>query len=67
VIVHVGEAVLKALAVAAEGKAEAAIAFPDGRRHRSLVDPVRPALERLGIIVYWVREDGTVRAEHPAD
>ena len=64
--VHVGEAVLKALAVVAEGKARAAIAFPDGRRHRSLVEPVRPALERLEITVFWVREDGTVRVE-PAD
>ena len=64
--VHVGEAVLKALAVVAEGKAHAAIALPDGRRHRSLVEPVRPALERLEITVFWVREDGTVRVE-PAD
>ena len=60
--VHVGEAVLKALAIAAEGKARAAIAFPDGRRHRSIVDPVRPALDRLGITVFWVSEDGAVSA-----
>lgn len=58
-----GEAVFKALAVVAEGKARAAIAFPDSRRHRSLVEPVRPALERLEITVFWVREDGTVRVE----
>ena len=65
--VHVGEAVLKALAVVAEGKAQAAIAFPDGRRHRSVVAPVRPALGRLGITVFWVTEDGTVSAEGPPD
>jgi hypothetical protein len=58
--VHVGEAVLKALAVVAEGKAQAAIAFPDGRRHHLIIDPVRPALDRLGITVFWVSEDGAV-------
>ena len=47
-------------------KARAAIAFPDGRRHRSLVEPVRIALERLEITVFWIREDGTVSVE-PAD
>ncbi len=26
----------------------------DGRHHRSVVAPVRPALGRLGIIVFWV-------------
>ena len=58
--VHVGEAVLKALAVVAEGKAQAAIAFPESRRHHLIVDPVRPALDRLGITVFWVSEDGVV-------
>jgi hypothetical protein len=38
--VHVGEAVLKALAVVAGGRARAAIALPDTRRHRSMVGPV---------------------------
>jgi hypothetical protein len=65
--VHIGEAVLKALAVVAGGKAQAALAFPDGRRHRSVVAPVWPALERLGITVFWVGEDGEVGVEAPAD
>ena len=65
--VHVGEAVLKALAVVAHGEAQAAVAFPDGRRHRSVVAPVRPALGRLGITVFWVSEDGAVSVEAPAD
>jgi len=64
--VHVGEAVLKALAVVAQGKAQAAVAFPGGRRHRAVVAPVRPALERLGITVFWVGEDGAVSVEAPA-
>jgi hypothetical protein len=61
--VHVGEAVLKALAVVAAGKARAAIALPDGPRHRSMVSPVRAALGRLGITVFWVGDDGTVSAD----
>ena len=63
--VHVGEAVLKALAVAAERKARSAIAFPNSRRHRSLVAPIRTPLERLGITLFWVDEDGTVSANEP--
>jgi hypothetical protein len=65
--VHVGEALLKALAVVSEGRAQAGIAFPDSRRHRSIVAPVRPALDRLGITVFWVSENGRVSAEGPAD
>jgi hypothetical protein len=65
--VHVGEALLKALAVVADGRAQAGIAFPDSRRHRSVVAPVRPALDQLGITVFWVSEDGRVSAEGPAD
>jgi hypothetical protein len=65
--VHVGEAVLKALAVVTQGKAQAAVAFPVSRRHRSVVAPVRPALGRLGITVFWVGEDGAVNVEAPAD
>jgi hypothetical protein len=63
VFTHVGEAVLKALRVVATGRAQAAIALPDSRNHRSQVEPIRVALRRLGIIVFWVREDGTVSAE----
>ena len=58
--VHVGEAVLKALAVVAEGRAQAAIAFSDARSHRLIVDPVKPVLNRLGIRVFWMGEDWAV-------
>jgi hypothetical protein len=63
--VHVGEAVLKALAVVAAGRARAAIALPDTRRHRSMVGPVQAALRLLRITVFWVGEDGTVSADEP--
>jgi len=61
--VHVGEAVLKALAVVAAGKARAAIALPDTPRHCAMVSPVRAAQERLGITMFWVGADGTVNAD----
>jgi hypothetical protein len=61
VFTHVGEAVLKALRVIAADRAHAAIAFPDNHDHRAEVELVRPALQRLGIIVFWVQEDGTVQ------
>lgn len=58
--VHVGEAVLTALRVVAAGTARAAVAFPDTPRHRAQAGAIEPVLHRLGITVYWVREDGTV-------
>jgi hypothetical protein len=60
---HVGEAVLKALRVIAADRALAAIAFPDNRDHHAEVDLIRRALQRIGIIVFWVRENGTVQTE----
>ena len=64
---HVGEAVLKALAVVVASKAHAAVALADSRRHRSLVDLVRLALDRLGITVFWVGEGGAVSNKGAAD
>lgn len=63
VFTHVGEAVLKALRVVASGRAHPAVALPDNRDHRSEIALVRPALQRLGIIVFWVTEDGSVSIE----
>jgi hypothetical protein len=60
---HVAKAVLKALRVASAGNARAAIAFPDNGDHRAEVELVRVALQRAGIIVFWVSEEGTVRVE----
>jgi hypothetical protein len=54
-------------AVVAGSEAQAAIACPDSRRYRQLVEPLQSALERLEITVIWVRKDGTVGVEHPAD
>ena len=61
---HVGQAVLKALQVVAAGDACAAVAFPDGPDHRSEAGAVQPVLERIGIKVFWVSEDGTVTTDN---
>jgi hypothetical protein len=60
---RVGEALLTALAVASRDSAQAAIAVPDIRLYHSVADPVLPALHRLGIIVFWVGEDGTLKED----
>lgn len=58
---RIGEALLTALAVASRDSAQAAIAVPDIRLYHSVADPVLPALHRLGIIVFWVGEDRTLK------
>jgi hypothetical protein len=63
VFTHVGEAILKALQFVSAGRAQAAIALPDNDKHRTQVGRIRVALRRLGIIVFWVREDGAVTME----
>lgn len=60
---RIGEALLTALAVASRDSAQAAIALPDVPRHHSVADPILPALHQLGIIVFWVGEDGTARED----
>lgn len=42
-----------------------ALALPDNEGHRAVVEPVRPALARLGIAVFWVREDLGVSLDDP--
>ena len=60
---HVAKAVLKALRVASTGNAQAAVAFPDNSDHRAEVELVRVALQRAGIVVFWVSDEGKVRVE----
>jgi hypothetical protein len=43
----------------------AAMAFPDIDAYRNRVEPLGPALGRLGISVMWVAEDGAVAVESP--
>jgi Holliday junction resolvase-like predicted endonuclease len=48
---------------AGSGQFAAAIAFHDDARHRRYVDPLRPALDRLGIGVFWVTPPNAVTVE----
>jgi len=59
---HVAEAVYKALKLLSESPDTlVAIALPDNKSHRTHVERVEPALERLGIGAFWVSEDGNVK------
>jgi len=60
---HVGKAVLKALRVVSAGEAQGAIALPGNDDHRSEVRRVADALAQLGVVVFWVTEDGAVAVD----
>lgn len=60
---HVSRAVFKAMAVTSTGKATGAVALPDERHHRHWIGQVATALERLGIVVFWVRPDRSVEVQ----
>jgi hypothetical protein len=60
---HVAKAILKALRVVSGGEARAAVALPDNENHREEVEKVRAPLMALGIEIFWVSTDGTVKAE----
>lgn len=60
---HVGVAILRALRVTSAGVAHAGVAFPDNAAHRREVGAVTTALEKLGIVVFWVCPDRRVTVE----
>lgn len=62
---HVGVAVVRALRWASLGEARAALAFPDNPHHRRQVDPIAPALEQVGIGVFWVTAERYVQLASP--
>lgn len=62
---HIGVAVVRALRWASSGIAHPALAFPDNRHHRDRVEAIAPALERLGIGIFWVSEDHEVILQAP--
>lgn len=62
---HVGVAVVRALRWASLGAARPALAFPDNPHHRGQVDPIVPALDRVGIGVFWVSANHQVRLASP--
>lgn len=60
---HVSVAVVRAMRVASAGEADAALALPASKFHRVEIGHIAPALQRLGIQVYWVGSDHSV-AQH---
>lgn len=64
---HVGVAVVRALRWASAGEVQPALAFPDNEHHRGQVGPISPSLEKVGIGVFWVSEDGRARLTAPWD
>jgi hypothetical protein len=67
VSVHVAEAVFKSIAVLSRTDRAwcAGIALPDTPFHSKRISLVRPVLERLGVLLFWVRADMSVRCEGP--
>lgn len=63
VLTHVSVAILRALHVASAGTSTAAVALPADAAHRRRVDPALPALSKVGVIVFWVEQDGGVTVQ----
>lgn len=63
---HVGVAVLRALRVHSEGTGVPGLAFPATDLHRTEVARVWPALEKLGLVVFWVDDDRRVQVQRAA-
>lgn len=57
---HVAVAVVRAMRVASSGVARAAVALPGSEFHRTEIDRIVPALQQLGIQVFWVAPDHSV-------
>jgi hypothetical protein len=55
---------LRAMRVVSEGH-WAGVAFPDERLHRVEMGKVSVAVERLGVVVFWVAADGAVAVDSP--
>lgn len=57
---HVAVAVVRAMRVASSGVASAGVAFPGSEFHRTEIDRIAPALQQLGIQIFWVATDHSV-------
>jgi len=67
--VHVAEALYKAAEVLSRtgstNDARVGIAFPDNDLHRRLEKVVHAVIIKLGIAVFWVRQDKSVEVQSP--
>jgi hypothetical protein len=63
---HVAVALLTAAQVLSDGKHRAALALPEDTEHSRLIARILPTLRKLGIQVYFVRDDRTVHFSEAA-
>lgn len=60
---HVAVAVVRAMRVTSAGAARAAVALPGSEFHRVEIERIAPALQQLGIQVFWVGPDRSVELQ----
>lgn len=58
---HVAKAFYKAACVLSAGQHRAGIAVPSDERHRELIEGIGPVLKVLGVAIFFVDDDRTVR------
>ena len=62
--VHVSQALYRAIKMKEENNSLSGMAFPETKGHLSLIEPIKQTLKNIGIEVFWVKDDGTVRVEN---
>ncbi|NQY53898.1 MAG: hypothetical protein HRT42_10055 [Campylobacteraceae bacterium] len=62
--VHVSQALYRAIKMKEENSSLSGIAFPETKGHLSLIEPIKQTLQEIGIEVFWVKNDGTIRVEN---
>jgi hypothetical protein len=62
--VHVSQALYRAIKMKEENSSLSGIAFPETKGHLSLIEPIKQTLREIGIEVFWIKDDGTVRVEN---
>ena len=62
--VHVSQALYRAIKMKETNNSLSGIAFPETKGHLLLIEPIKNTLQKIGIEVFWVKNDGTVRVEN---
>jgi len=62
--VHVSQALYRAIKMKEENNSLSGIAFPETKGHISLIEPIKKTLQDIGIEVFWVNNNGTIRVEN---
>jgi len=61
---HVSQALYRAIKMKETNNSLAGMAFPETKEHISLIEPIKKTLQKVGIEVFWVKADRTVRVEN---